>query len=191
MLATILQEADQEELAKFAAWTSSGTFYRHLREALAELDDPDLTDAAASVNVKEVIFLVLFSKNRYSTPGKRAFAQLFPTVDKVLRLLKYWDHSALPRLLQTLEAHVFLQAIGGCIARTLPDVPFATVHDCVVVPAPYADQVERIMREELAAHVGLVPHIKRELWGQQVRPHSAPCVPAGKALEAASAGAVG
>ncbi len=170
MLANVLEGADRQELDKLAAWTSGGTFYQHLRKALAELNDPDLADAPG--DVKELIFLVLFSKNRYSTPGKRAFAKLFPTVDKVLRLLKRWDHSALPRLLQTLEAHVFLQAIGGHIARVLPDVPFATVHDCIVVPAPYADQVEHIMREELEAHVGLRPHIKRELWGQQVREQS-------------------
>jgi hypothetical protein len=123
--------------------------------------------------VKETIFLVLFSKNSYSTPGKRAFAALFPTVDTILRILKESDHTILPRLLQTLEAKLFLQVIGRRIDRKLPGVPITTVHDCVVVPASYADQVEAIMREELMAWVGLPPHIKREVWSTPLEPVSA------------------
>jgi hypothetical protein len=168
MLVKILQEADQQEIEKFRQWTSSGQFYQRLREAMAELGEEEARLAAAPGAVKELIFLVLFSKNRYSTPGKRAFATLFPTVDKVVRLLKKGDHTTLPRLLQTLEAHLLLQRIGRQVTKALPQVPILTIHDSLVVPLPYADQVQRLMEQELANQVGLPPCIKRELWSQQV-----------------------
>ena len=168
MLVKVLHEADQQELDKFREWTGSGQFYQRLREAMAEMGEEEATLAATPGAVKELIFLVLFSKNKYSTPGKRAFTKMFPTVDKVVRLLKKGDHRALPRLLQTLEARLLLLRIGRQVAKALPQVPMLTVHDSLVVPLPYADQVQRIMEKELAAQVGVAPCIKRELWGQRV-----------------------
>lgn len=168
MLVKVLHEADQQELDKFRAWTSSGQFYQQLREAMAEMGEEEAELAATPGSVKELIFLVLFSKNKYSTPGKRAFAKLFPTVDKVVRLLKKGDHTALPRLLQTIEARLLLLRIGYQVAKALPQMPMLTVHDSLVVPLPYADQVQRLMEKELAAQVGVAPFIKRELWGQCV-----------------------
>ena len=168
MLVEILQDADQQEIVKFREWTSSGQFYQRLREAMVELGEEEARLAATPGAVKELIFLILFSKNRYTTPGKRAFAKLFPTVDKVVRLLKKGDHTALPRLLQTLEARLLLQRIGRQVAKALPLVPVLTIHDSLIVPLPYADQVQRLMEQELTAQVGLSPCIKRELWGQRV-----------------------
>ncbi len=168
MLVNTLHEAEQQELDKFREWTSSGQFYQRLREAMAELGEEEANLAATLGAVKELIFLVLFSKNNYSTPGKRAFTKIFPTVDKVVRLLKKGDHTALPRLLQTLEARLLLLRIGRQVAKALPQVPMLTVHDSLVVPLPHADQVQRLMETELAAQVGVAPCIKRELWGQYV-----------------------
>jgi hypothetical protein len=166
MLVNILQKADQEELARFRDWTSSGLFYQQLRAAIVALGEAEVVATPSAV--KELIFLVLFSKNKCSTPGKRAFTKLFPTVDKVLRTIKQADHTALPRLLQRLEAKLLLQTISRRVARVMPAVPLLTVHDSLVVPLSCADQVQQIMMQELTAQVGLPPCIKRELWGQQV-----------------------
>jgi hypothetical protein len=162
MLAKHLQTADCQDVNRFAEFTSCGQFYEVLAEEFAAQGETTLQTRSA---LKELVFQVLFTKNGYGSASKRAFRALFPTVDQVFRILKKGDHSTLARLLQTLEAHLFLHIIGKRVTKELPSVPVFTIHDSLVVPQEYADQVETIMREELVSAVGLPPTLKREVWG--------------------------
>lgn len=162
MLVNLLQCSVSEDINKFSEFTSSGQFYEELAREFAAQGETTLQTRSA---LKELVFQVLFTKNRYGSASKRAFRTLFPTVDQVFRILKKDDHSTLARLLQTLEAYLFLHIIGKRVTRELPSVPVFTIHDSLVVPQEYADRVEAIMREELILAVGLPPTLKREVWG--------------------------
>jgi hypothetical protein len=162
MLANVLQNSKSEDVSKFAKFTSSGQFYEVLAQEFTSQGETALQTRTA---LKELVFQVLFTKNGYSSASKRAFRVLFPTVDQVFRIVKQHDHATLARLLQTVEADLFLHVIGKRITKELAGVPVFTIHDSLVVPQEYADQVEIIMREELSAAVGLPPTLKRETWG--------------------------
>ena len=161
MLGKLLQHDVAEDVNKFAELTGSGQFYEALAAEFANQGEAALQSRSA---LKELVFQVLFTKNGYGSASKRAFRTLFPTVDQVFRILKKGDHSTLARLLQTLEAHLFLHIIGKRVTRELPSVPVFTIHDSLVVPQEYADQVQDIMREELVSAVGVPPTLKREAW---------------------------
>lgn len=162
MLANIVQYPVKEDISEFASFTSNGQFYEVLAQAFASQGETTLQTRTA---LKELVFQVLFTKNGYKSASKRAFRTLFPTVDQVFRIVKQGDHSTLARLLQTLEAYLFLHIIGKRVTKELPGIPIFTIHDSLVVPQEYADQVELIMREELLSAVGLPPTLRRERWG--------------------------
>lgn len=165
MLVNCLKLVGAEDVVLYGALTSGGNFYERLAGEFRRVGESEYASRSA---LKELVFQVLFTKNGHHSSCKRAFGALFPTVDATFRLVKKGDHCRLPRLLQRLEAYLFLQVIGKRLARELPGVPVFTIHDSVIVPQNYADQVEAIMRAELERAVGLPPALKRELWGQGI-----------------------
>ncbi|OUJ69881.1 hypothetical protein [Hymenobacter crusticola] len=165
MLVNISQLTHREDIRLFSSFTGSGQFYELLLNAFRQRD----VTLTTRKEVKELVFQVLFTRNGYYSPYKALFCLLFPTVDHIFRLLKQQDHTLLPRLLQALEAYLFLHVISRRVARTWPQVPLFTVHDSLVVPQEYAGQVEQIVREELRQATGIEPTLKHEQWSQAVR----------------------
>ncbi|GAB2470126.1 hypothetical protein GCM10011375_40710 [Hymenobacter qilianensis] len=161
-LLRIVQRTGNDDIEKFREWTASGEFYTNVQQALNSQGEqvPFERD-----DIKVMLFEVLFSRNSTKSMAKTAFAELFPTVAKVFRTLKVKDHSILPRLLQLLEAHLFLRVITKRIHQRCPHIPLFTVHDSVVTPVEYADYVERIMKQELTKWVGQSPQFTRSFWG--------------------------
>lgn len=171
MLVKTIQDTDNEDIAKYKELTSSGGFYEGLADALQDRGYGGQLDRDS---LKEMVFQVLFTKSGFTSAGKRTFRELFPTVDRIFAMYQKGDNSILPRFLQMIEAHLFLHVIGKRVHRELPEIPFFTVHDSLVVPVEYADQVQEIMDAELTRYVGVPPTLSRELWGEKVQVYQYP-----------------
>ena len=89
------------------------------------------------------------------------FRSLFPTVDKVIRRIKYKDYRHLPRLLQKVESDLIIHRV--CLRMMLehPEIPVLTIHDSIMVPSGDASLVQKIMMQEFNS-LGLNPSLRLE-----------------------------
>jgi hypothetical protein len=104
---------------------------------------------------KEMMFAVLFSRNKSYDKQKKAFARVYPFVDEVARLLKAKDHRTLPIYLQKLESYLFID----CIAKELINegiIPY-TIHDSVIVKKKDEAKTIEIMNRVFMSQIGFVP----------------------------------
>lgn len=118
--------------------------------------------------VKQVIFQVLFTDNRFigqkDAIPKKLFKKLFPEVYEVFSRIKRKDSSLLPRLLQYIESRLFINIIAKRISKELPDAPIFTIHDSIVTIEQFVESVEIIMSEELENAIGYKPTLEIEKW---------------------------
>ena len=104
---------------------------------------------------KEMMFAVLFSRNKSYDKQKKAFTRVYPFVDEVARLLKAKDHRTLPIYLQKLESYLFID----CIAKGLINegiIPY-TIHDSVIVKKKDEAKTIEIMNRVFMSQIGFVP----------------------------------
>ena len=162
------------DVVRFRAWTSSGTFYQHLRRALAE-SVPERTLPPGEAGFKRLVLALLYSRpglgraDSWRAPYKRAFARLLPTVYLVTETFKRRDLALLPCLMQAFEAYLLLDVVAGRVGRELPRAPLFSIHDALVTTEEYADAVEAVLREELRRATGLEPGVKRKVWSPPPR----------------------
>ena len=118
--------------------------------------------------LKEIMFLVMFSDNRFigqaDAMPKRIFREIFPTVYKVFSLIKRHGKANLPILLQKMEAKLILFYVVKRISHEKPAMPLYTVHDSVVCPVGNEDYVARVIIEETKACINITPQVKFEYW---------------------------
>jgi len=112
--------------------------------------------------VKEEFFAVIYGNDRYQSPLKADFAEIFPNVAEVVRVHKRKDYSFLPRLMQNIESNFVINTVCRRLMDELPDTPVPTIHDCLLTTPPYVEAIHSVMREEFA-RMGLSPsfHVKR------------------------------
>jgi hypothetical protein len=85
------------------------------------------------------------------------FRELFPEVYQLFALLKKHDRTALPLMLQQIEATLILERVTRRIAEEFPDLPIYTIHDSVVTLMAYRRRIEQIMEEETVRAIGFKP----------------------------------
>lgn len=115
-------------------------------------------------DVKKIMFKVLFSRNVYYKgykkiipylDDKNTFAEVYPFVYEVVKVLKEKDHKTLPIYLQRLESYLFID----CIAKELVDndiIPF-TIHDSVIVKTEHQAKTIDIMNGVFIKQLGVKP----------------------------------
>ncbi|ARN77942.1 hypothetical protein BST97_07990 [Nonlabens spongiae] len=144
---------------------TGGRFY----EYLGELFSRELGYEYADRNrVKVEVLKLFFSSNSFiSQPdaaAKREFKKHFPTVYKIFSAVKKKNKADLAILLQSIESYLMLDVIAKRISKELPHAPIFSIHDSIATTHEYADDVERIMNEELTKAIGIAPRLKREYW---------------------------
>ncbi|MCK9422908.1 MAG: hypothetical protein M0Q38_09935 [Bacteroidales bacterium] len=121
--------------------------------------------------IKDIIYTVLFSDNRFigqkKAIYKRIFRDIFPTVYKIFCLIKKHGGNTLAIILQGIEAIFMLDIISTRIARENPDMTMFTIHDSIVCEVGWEDYVSGIIREEAQKCFGFSPHLKIEYWRQK------------------------
>ena len=123
---------------------------------------------ATRPEVKIGMFEILFSKNKRRTKAKKLFAEIFPEMSRLFEWIKEGpntnDHTRLACLLQNIESVAILKIVTKEIATLYPKMPMYTIHDSIVVPALYKNEVRELMSEILEELVGLRPKLTIDAW---------------------------
>jgi hypothetical protein len=162
MLGKTLQITDCEEYKEYVDMVNSGDFYKLFHAKLY----PELPYDKSKL--KEIIFVVLFSKNRFigqpKAQKKRDFRDAFPNVYKLFALIKKKDHRALSHLLQRVESEIIIERVTKRISVEKPELPIFTIHDSVVTLQGSEDYVTTIIKEEIKRTTGLDVKLGLEYW---------------------------
>lgn len=154
-----------QDFRTYTEMVSSGLFYDWMAD---EFRRRGIEGLGTRGEVKKMMFVVFFSHNQFlnqsdAAPKKR-FAELFPSVYEMFKIIKRIDNSMLARLLQVIESHIILRVVCRRITKERPDVPLFTIHDSIATTVENKDYVYKVMMEELTRHVGVPPVIKEEFW---------------------------
>ena len=149
------------DIQLFQDLVKNGQLYEYLEEKFSEELELSFPDRKA---IKEVVFTVLFTSNRFigqdEAKPKRLFKKLFPTVYDVFAHFKKQDKTFLACLLQRIESYLVLDVICKRISTEYPDLPIYTIHDSIATASSNENKVEYIMREELTQNIGITPNLK-------------------------------
>lgn len=153
------------EFQKYLDLTANGALYEYIEK---EVDSRLGIVFRTRKKLKEVVFLVLFSDNRFigqhDAKPKKIFRELFPHIYKLTSLIKTGDSTLLPRLLQAIEANIIIKKVCLRISLENPQIPIFTIHDSIVCPVGFEHYVSIVIKEEMLKAIGIVPSLKYEYW---------------------------
>jgi len=153
------------ELREYISLIESGEFYSRFRELVNQKIGREL---ASHKEIKTMMFIVLFTDNRYfgqkAAGPKRLFREVFPSIYELTRSIKAKSSEVLPILLQRIESYIMYHKIVPRITYERPDLPIFPIHDSLVVTEGNEAYVEQIMSEEIQKAIGIRPHFKRDHW---------------------------
>src|ERR1035437_6456285 len=79
-------------------------------------------------------------------------------------MIKKYDKTNFPRLLQTIESKLILHHVTKRIALEQPKLPLFTIHDSVVTTQGNELYVKSVLEEEMLKAIGYKPKLSLELW---------------------------
>jgi hypothetical protein len=147
----------------YSALVLNGKLYERFSEAVYAKTKIQLNRK----ETKKAIFLVLYSSNRHYSIYKKIFKEIFPNEYEIFRNLKKNEKSLLPRVLQMIEAYVFLDIISKRISKEKPDLPIFTVHDSIVTTVGNEDYVRQVCVEEFKRVLSIDAPFKFEYWDEE------------------------
>lgn len=139
---------NKDEFEFFKNLTINGTFYQYLMQVSGIKHKGD---------VKELTYKVLFGRNRSNSKSDILFSKLFPTIYHFIKLYKkeFGSHKVLAHDLQRAESMLIYNKIIKKLMLIYPDMKIITVHDSIVFPKRYRDDVQRIFDWELSQEFDL------------------------------------
>lgn len=162
MLVKTLESIDNQYVVEYNEMVNSGEFYKKISDKLY----PSMT--FNKQKIKEMIFTVFFSKNRFiSQPeaeSKREFRDSFPGVYKLFNQIKIANHKALAHILQRIESELIIQNVTKRISVERPELPIFTIHDSVATTVGNEDYVSTLIKEEAKRLTGLNVKLGLEYW---------------------------
>lgn len=140
-------DADEMNLFKFL--TTEGKYYQYI---MTELNITNKVDA------KELTYKVLFGRNGATNKSDILFQKLFPTIHFFIKLYKkeMGDYKVLAHELQKAESNLIFNKIIRKIMNLYPEIKMVTVHDSIVIPRKYKEQVSAIFFSELYEEFKLI-----------------------------------
>lgn len=151
-----------EALQEYKQIASEGRVYDHIMSLINSRRNTTLDKK----NVKTMMLIVFFSKNRYyhqqGATLKRLFDNTYPEIYSLIALAKRDNHAALACLLQSIESEIILHR---CCKRIWKEsnhqVPVFTIHDSIATTTEHVEWVKGIMQEELTNAIG-IPQLSRK-----------------------------
>lgn len=133
---------DQKELLLFKELTTSGTYYQYVMNQLGESNKK---------KVKEMTYKVLFGRNITSSKVDKNFKKLFPTIHQFIKNYKKenGDYRVLAYDLQKAESDLVFNTVIKKVMQFYPEIKLITIHDSIVVPRKYKEEVNQIFEIEL------------------------------------------
>lgn len=139
---------NKEELDFFKKLVFSGNFYQYLMS---------ITGNNNKKIAKELTYKVLFGLNRNNSKLDKIFNGAFPTIHHFIKLYKkeWGNHKVLAHHLQRMESDLIFNKIIKKVMILHPDIKMITVHDSIVFPSIYKDEVEAIFNYEINKEFGI------------------------------------
>jgi hypothetical protein len=133
---------DQREFELFRHLTITGTYYQYVMSQLGETDKK---------KVKEMTYKVLFGRNIGSSKVDKQFKKLFPTIHQFIKTYKKenGDYRVLAYDLQKAESNLIFNTVIKKVMRFYPEIKLITIHDSIIIPKKYRDEVNQIFEIEL------------------------------------------
>jgi hypothetical protein len=133
---------DQKELQLFKELTISGTYYQYVMNQLGESNKK---------KVKEMTYKVLFGRNIATSKVDKNFKKLFPTIHQFIKNYKKenGDYRVLAYDLQKAESDLVFNTVIKKVMQFYPEIKLITIHDSIVVPRKYKEEVNQIFEIEL------------------------------------------
>jgi hypothetical protein len=133
---------DKKEFSIFKELTMSGKYYEYIKQVLNIEERSD---------VKEMTYKVLFGRNASNSKADKNFKAIFPTIHRFIQLYKKenGDYKVLAYKLQKMESDLIFNKIIKKIIISNPDIKIITVHDSIVIPTKYKDEVNAIFQTEI------------------------------------------
>jgi hypothetical protein len=133
---------NKEEFDLFKKLTMNGKYYEYVKHVLNIEERSD---------VKEMTYKVLFGRNASNSKADKLFKSIFPTIHRFIQLYKKenGDYKVLAYKLQKMESDLIFNKIIRKIMSTNPDIKVITVHDSIVIPKKYKDEVNAIFQTEI------------------------------------------
>jgi hypothetical protein len=96
--------------------------------------------------VKEWTYKVLFGRNVSNSKADKLFSSLFPSIHNFIKLYKKekGNYKVLAYELQRSESSLLFNKVVRNIMIELPDAKIVTVHDSIIVPVCYKDEISKI-----------------------------------------------
>lgn len=146
------QISQNGEILKFKNWVLDGKFYDNFSEFIGE--------KLSRKEIKEMMFLILFSNNNSERKKKEIFIEIFPTVNKIIEKIKSTDYTELAVILQKIESYVFIDVISKRLCD-LGIVPL-TIHDCIIVDRKHEEQAFSVITDTFSELFTQVPTFHTE-----------------------------
>jgi len=134
----------------------SGEFYEYLEHQYYLKYGKKFRDRK---ELKEEVFLMLYSKNKVRTQLKMIFKEHFTQIHEIFLKYKRDHYNKLAIALQIIESDFMLKFVMPEVGKCIPCFP---VHDCFMVPESFAEECKQIMIEKLEKLVGAKPTISIE-----------------------------
>jgi hypothetical protein len=133
---------DQKELLLFKELTISGTYYQYVMIQLGESNKK---------RVKEMTYKVLFGRNIATSKVDKDFKKLFPTIHQFIKNYKKenGDYRVLAYDLQKAESDLVFNTVIKKVMQFYPEIKLITIHDSIVIPRKYKEEVSQIFEIEL------------------------------------------
>lgn len=130
-----------EEFDLFLFLVKNGKFYQYL------IDNSNIKDKK---KIKEMVYKVFFGKN-FKSKSDDLFRSLFPSIYYFIKLYKKenQDYRILAHDLQNLESNLVFNKIVKEIMYIYPEVNLITVHDSIICPVKYRQEIENIFYQNL------------------------------------------
>jgi hypothetical protein len=139
---------NKDELDFFKKLVFSGNFYQYLMT---------LTGTNDKKKAKELTYKVLFGLNRSNSKLDKIFSGSFPTIHHFIKLYKreWINHKVLAHHLQRMESELIYNKIIKKIMILHPEIKLITVHDSIVFPSLYKNEIESIFNWEINQEFGI------------------------------------
>lgn len=135
----------KDEFNLFKELTKNGKYYQFLIQNL---------NIKERSKVKELTYKVLFGRNNSNSKADKLFKSVFPTIYNFIKLYKKekGNYKALAYDLQKMESELIFNIIIDKIINYNQNIRIITIHDSIIIPLKYKDEVNAIFQSELIKH---------------------------------------
>ena len=136
------EENFNEEVHRYVDCVKNGLIYDEIQQS-----NPDKIKSRHEAKI--LMYKILFGNNIDKKKESKIFKSLYPSVYEYIKEFKYLSESykSLSHELQILESNFIFNDVVTTIKKKFPHIRLFTVHDSIVFPSKYKEEVGIIFRD--------------------------------------------